>query len=288
MKNAVLKVLAEIDYSLYRLGIRKNKIKVYSIEETIDELINTQKSLIRFGDGEIEIIRGKSLKLQTVNSLLKEDLQRIIGYNNNNLMIALPDIFSDLSCYKKESRIFWKKHLLVDRKIYLQYCNTEKIYFNAFCSRVYYAFQEKDNCEKWISKLKEVWKNKEIVIVEGERTHNGVGNDLFEGAKTVERIIGPACNAYEKIEEIESCCKRFPKEKLFLVSLGVAAKVLAEKLYLDGYRVIDIGNIDLEYEWYLAKAKAKEQLYKHNIISVEENKNAGYLEYLEQIKQRIL
>jgi len=46
-------------------------------------------------------------------------------------------------------------------------------------------------------------------------------------------------------------CRKFPKDRLFLLSLGVTAKFLAEDLYRDGYRVIDIGNLDMEYEWFL-------------------------------------
>ena len=288
MRSIVLNILAEVNFFLYRAGFLKNKIKVYSLEETLNELVRTQKSLIRFGDGEIEIMRGKSLKLQSVDARLGDELKNIIGYENDNLMIALPDIFSDLSRYKKESQLFWKRHLLVDRRIYNSYCNPEKKYYNAFCSRFYYAFRQREMCPKLVSQLKQIWENKDVVIVEGERTHNGVGNDLFEKTKTIERIIGPACNAYERLDDIEQCCMEYPKDRLFLLSLGVAAKVLADRLFRAGYRVIDIGNVDLEYEWFLNSAQEKQSLYKHRVISIEENINAGYMEYLRQIRQRIL
>ena len=74
---------------------------------------------------------------------------------------------------------------------------------------------------------------------------------------------------------------------MFLLALGAAAKPLAEDLFLKGYRVIDIGNLDMEYEWFLRGAKNKMKLEKHFAESVEENHKAGYDEYLSQIKARI-
>ena len=44
------------------------------------------------------------------------------------------------------------------------------------------------------------------------------------------------------------------KTKLLLVSMGACAKALTYDLYLDGYQVIDVGNLDIEYEWFLRGA----------------------------------
>ena len=39
---------------------------------------------------------------------------------------------------------------------------------------------------------------------------------------------------------------------IFLIALGPAAGVLVYDLYKAGYQAIDIGHMDLEYEWYLS------------------------------------
>lgn len=57
-----------------------------------------------------------------------------------------------------------------------------------------------------------------------------------------------------------------------LLSLGVTAKFLAEDLYREGYRVIDIGNLDMEYEWFLQGTYDKVPVEKHKITGEEENK----------------
>lgn len=287
MKRLIKDILAQIAYCMYRWKIRKCDIQVHSMEETIEELIKTDKSMIRFGDGEITMIRGRSLVLQKVNPEIIEGLKRIIGYQYDDLMITLPSIFGDLSVYRKESGQFWKDHLLFSRKVYEQYCNHKKVYYNSQISRFYYWLDDKSKCAGWVREIKKIWQGKDIVIVEGERTHNGVGNDLFDTASSVERILCPSQDAYEKLDEIMEACRQYPKSRLFLVSLGVAAKFLTEKLFLEGYRVLDIGNLDMEYEWFLRKAQGKERIQKHDIVGVESNEKAGYQEYLQQIKKRI-
>lgn len=290
IKRWIKDILAFIDYELYKTGVKKCNIKVHTIEETINELINTEKSMVRFGDGEITMIRGRSLKLQRVQPEIVEDLKRILGYQFKNMIVTIPEIFGDLSIYRKESRQFWRDHLLFSRKTYEKYCNHDRVYFNTSVSRFYYALNEKEKykCSEWIEGIKKIWKDRDVVIVEGERTHNGVGNDLLNMAKSVERIIGPGSDAYGKLEEIFEHCKEYPKDRMFLISLGAAAKPLAEKLFLHGYRVLDIGNLDLEYEWYIHKDTTKRTLAKHGIVGEEANRQAGYNEYLKQIKYQIL
>ena len=41
------------------------------------------------------------------------------------------------------------------------------------------------------------------------------------------------------------------KSKLILIALGPTATVLAYDLHKLGYQVVDIGHIDIEYEWFL-------------------------------------
>ena len=287
IKRIVKDILAQIDYSMYRMGLKKCSIKVHTVEETIEELINTNKSMIRYGDGEITMIRGRSLVLQQVEPEIIDGLKRMLKYEHDGMIVTIPEIFDDLSIYRKESRQFWKDHLLFSRKIYEKYCNPNKIYYNTSVSRFYYSMNDKSKCTAWIEKIKLIWKDKDVVVVEGERTHNGAGNDLLDTAKTIERIIGPSSDAYARLDELMECCRQYPKDRLFLVSLGVAAKFLTERLYLEGYRSLDIGHLDMEYEWYIHQAKKKEKIPKHDIIGEKANINAGYQNYLSQIKQRV-
>lgn len=288
MKEIIKKVLAHIDYLLYYIGIRKCNMKVETIDETIEDLLHSQKSIVRFGDSDITMVRGRSVVYQEVNPDIVEGFKRILRYEYDGLIVAIPKIFDNLDMYRKESRQFWKDHLFFCRKIYMKNCNDKRIYGNAYITRFYYPMEDKSRCGSWIESIRQIWKDRDIVVVEGEKTHNGVGNDLLDTAHSIERIIGPSTQAYEKVDEIFECCKVYPKDRLFLVSMGIAAKFLAEKLFLEGYRVLDIGNLDMEYEWYLHQAKYKEKVPKHDIIGEEANRDAGYHEYLAQIKRKVI
>lgn len=284
MKEIIKDILSNLAYQMYQKNICRNHIKVQSVDETIDELLTTDKSLVRFGDGEIVVLKGTDIKLQQTSEEIAEGLKRILAYPHDGLMVSLQGIFDGVEDYQAQSRRFWKEHLFFCRKIYEQYCNPKRVYANTSFSRFYYVFDDKSRCKGWIEKIKQIWAGKEIVIVEGTRSHNGVGNDLFASAASVERIICPPSNAMRALDEIIQACEAYSKDKLFLLSVGITAKFIAEDLFLKGYRVIDIGNLDMEYEWYLKGTREKLLLKKHTVEGEEENRAAGYVEYLEQIK----
>ena len=156
-------------------------------------------------------------------------------------------------------------------------------------SGCYITIDDKSKCQSWFEEIKHIWKDKDVIIVEGTTTHNGVGNDLFDLTRSVCRIIAPPKNAYDRLDEIyDECLKQdTAKDKLFLVTLGPAAKKLVYKLYKSGHRAIDIGQLDMEYEMYLMKATKKVPIFKHRIVGDKANREAGYDKYLGEIIRTI-
>lgn len=283
MKQKIKACLADFVYGLYEKKIVKNQIQVMSIDETLDELLGSNKSLVRFGDGEIVMIDGKSLAFQKESEELSKRLSDILQYKEENMMVAIPDIFDGLSQYRTSGQAFWKDHLLFFRKVYKKNCNTKKKYGNAYVSRCYYNYADKQNAQGWFLKFRRLWENKKVVVVEGMGTHNGVGNDLLDNALEVKRILCPSENAVDFLKEIEEVCLAQTEDSLYLLSLGPTAKLLAEDLFHAGRRVIDIGNLDMEYEWFLQKAIEKTKLEKHKIVGEAANKEKGYTKYLDQV-----
>lgn len=289
MKRKIKDILAAIVYFLYEKGILHNRIQVHSIDETIDELLHTEKSMVRFGDGEIVMIKGVDLMLQKASAEIAEGLKEILSYPHDDLLVTIPGIFDGLSDHHRASRQFWRDHLLFCRKTYETYCNSDKVYYTTFVSRCYYFAKDRTSCGGWFAKIRKIWENRDVVIVEGTRTHNGVGNDLLDTARSIERIICPPSDAYSALPAILEACKAYEKDRLFLLSVGVAAKFLAADLFRQGYRVLDIGNLDMEYEWYVRRSPGKCKLEKHDIAGEEANRKAAlhdevYAAYLEQVK----
>ena len=82
----------------------------------------------------------------------------------------------------------------------------------------------------------------------------GVNNDLFDNVKSIKRILCPIVNAFNIYEKILQEALKIKKNKLILLALGPTASVLAYDLYHAGYQVLDIGHMDIEYEWFLRNA----------------------------------
>lgn len=283
MKEKLKRGLAEFVYMMYQSGVLKNRIRVNSIAETIEQLVLTEKSLIRLGDGEIKLIAGRDIPFQKKDSTLAERLKDILREQNDQLLVALPDVFGDLSQYIDTSQKFWKEHMLFHRREYVKYCVRDKMYENAFFSRPYIMYKDKKNQAPLFDEMKKIWEGKDIVFVEGEISHNAVDVDFFDNAKKIERIICPSEQAWSVYNQIYAACKRISKEKLFLISLGATGKVLTIDLFQEGYRVLDIGSLDMEYGWFVQGAEKKCRVPKHEIRTREENIAAGYEEYLNQI-----
>ena len=94
-------------------------------------------------------------------------------------------------------------------------------------------------------------------MIEGEYSRLGVNNDLFDNMRSIQRVIAPAKDAYTKYDEIMKWARKLGKEKLILIALGQTATALAYDLAREGFWAIDIGHLDVEYEWFLRKAKDK-------------------------------
>lgn len=287
MKQTIKDILAAAVYFFHEKGILPNRIKVHTIDETIDVLLHTEKSMVRFGDGEIVMIKGGDLMLQKASPEIARGLAEILAYSDDDLIVTIPGVFETLCDHHKKSRQFWRDHLLFCRKTYERYCNPNRVYYSTFVSRCYYYAADRSGCGAQFAKIRKIWENRDVVVVEGERTHNGVGNDLLDTARSIERIICPPSNAYGAIPAILDACTVYGKDRLFLLSVGVAAKFLAVELFRQGYRVLDIGNLDMEYEWFVRQSPGKMELEKHELVSEEANRAAGYTEYLEQIKVRV-
>lgn len=237
-----------------------SKPKVLNIDETIDYIIKNKSSVSRFGDGELKLMTEKSIFFQTYSKELGIRLKQVIRNEEKNLIVCIPDIFGKLSIYAEEPFNYWKLHIAKTRSTWYGLIDKNSVYGNAFISRCYYGFKDKSNCKTWFKKIKTIWINRDIVIVEGKKSRLGIGNDLFNNTKSIKRILCPEKNAFDKYDEILNEIKKLDKEKLILLAIGPTATVLAYDLYKAGYQAIDIGHIDIEYEWFLMGATKKEKI----------------------------
>ena len=279
-----IRLLSEVGVDRFNQEFKQEDlfdISVMSIDETLDELLKTEKSLIRFGDGEFNIMNGYNIAFQEYNEELARGMKEILlTANQEEMLLCMPEVFK---AFKGEfpldynSEIFWKKELDRYADFFKEYCQS-KIYGSAFISRPYIYNKDKSCAQSQFEKIKQLFEGEELLIVEGATSRSGVGNDLFDGAKSIKRIICPSHNAFDKIQEIKEEILEHSEGRLILLMLGPTAKVLAYQLSQLGHRALDFGHIDSEYEWMKMGAETKVQLkHKH---TAEFNFDQG-IEFIE-------
>ncbi|TPR24952.1 SP_1767 family glycosyltransferase [Apilactobacillus timberlakei] len=264
-----------------------SKYHIKSINYTLDKLITTNASISRFGDGEISWIfnqKNNPDDFEMVSKKLSKRLREVIKSDNENFMIGLPDTFRSIDNLTRAPRKFWIAYLLKNHKRINSLLSTEKTYYNTSITRPYIDYKDNRMAKYAFDKLKRIWDGKNILIIEGNESRLGYRNDLFSNANDITRIECPSRNAFEKYDDILSCALEFLQRNpdyLTLISLGPTATILAYDLFKMGHRAIDIGHVDIEYEWYLIGAKERVDLpYKY----VNEVLNGHYAQNISDNK----
>lgn len=246
-------------------------------EDTLYRLIYERASIARFGDGEFSAIQGRIRhKFQTAKSeKLANMLKEVLNSNENNLLIAIADNYGNLDKYTKQAKREIRHYMTRQvRKEHLKLLQRGKIYYNAYITRPYVMYADNQTTAPLyrFKQLKKIWDNRTCIFVEGNKTGLGVGNDLFDNAKSIQRILAPSENAFTKYDQIIEKCLSQPTDSLFLIALGPTASVLAYALCKADYQAIDIGHLDLEYEWFLKGAGCRtfvEGKYNNEILGGE-------------------
>lgn len=262
--------------------------KVASLEDSVNYIIQTHCSVSRLGDGEIKLVAGKKLGFQDENSILQEKMIEVLSKPIENHIVCLPDIFNDLTIYDSDSQKHWKKHLAFYRRYWYRYINKQANFYNAFISRCYMMYQNPSMSSRMFELLKQIWQDRDVIIIEGEQSRLGVNNDLFNNTKSIKRILTPNRNAFNYYQLILDKVTQYDKQEyLILLALGPTATVMAYDLAKLGYQAIDIGHVDIEYEWFLMKATHKVPVHNKFVNEAGAGAGVGVCSDQKYIKQII-
>lgn len=234
------------------------KPQIVNTKETIEYIINHKVSVSRFEDGEFSLVAGKGISFQSVNGCLVGKLRKILVADTPNHIACLPITMVSTKSVNEKASQYWKTYFEENYSTIVKYVRLDKVYYDALITRLYIDNIDKNEAAEHFELLKEIWLNKDICIIEGEKSRLGVGNDLFNDAQSITRIICPSINAFNAYNDILSFVNDdVTKDKLLLIALGPTATALAWDLSKMGYWALDIGHVDIEYEWMLMGAEKK-------------------------------
>ena len=252
---------------------------IMSNAETLDLITEHHKSIARFGDGEFAAIAcTQRWKFQKADIKLAERLEEVLQSEEKNLVVGLLEFYGAMFLSEdQENANAVRKYLTPEvRKQHLKLLSPLRLYGNTDV----FAVKSMERAHA----VQKIWENRDCVIIEGEKTRFGVGNDLMKGAASVKRILCPSRSAFDRYEEILACARDQEKNAVILISLGPTATVLAYDLTRDGYQAIDIGHCDIFYEAYCRSESQNETIGCSNLRFKDYIAGGGELEDIEDAR----
>lgn len=298
LKRQLVKVY-EFIYEKRRMFILRTKyhLRIMSSDKTLEYIKKHNCSIARFGDGEFDhILNVRDEGYQQRSEQLAEKLEEVLKNKNSNLLICIPKCFNTIKECNDHSASFWiewgKKNNHQQEIINLIRSHTGFFYKfgDSQVTRPYIDWKSDKRAKRIFLKLKDLWQDRNIIIVEGDQTRLGIGNDLFENSRSIKRILAPAVNAFGYYDKIKEAIEKNYNGELILLALGPTATILASDLANQGVQALDIGHIDIEYEWFLKGSK--ERVPIPGKFTNEAKEGRTYTEcvdynYLSQIIERI-
>ena len=242
--------------------------KFRSNEETLDMIIKEGYSIGRYGDGEFALAYDiPRPKFQKPDAGLRERLREVLRNPIDNYLIGIAKNYGSLEDFGDEGAESIRHYMAGDtRRQHEALLKKDYVYSNAHVFNGRIEGRKDEISVECYNRYREIWRNKNIIIVEGASTRTGVGNDLLSGAGSIRRILAPATNSYDRYDDIlKESLKYADTCDLFLLAIGPSSAVLAYDLTNSGYQAVDVGHMDLGYEWFTTgKTWTDPTPYKYN------------------------
>ncbi len=256
------KINKTVSYTVVDHGLFP-QLKIMSAKDTASYILEKKCSVARFGDGEFDLIFFTADEgYQSRSEELSEELKRVLKNGSPDLLICVPRYINSVKGVKPRVAEFWKWYLWVGgkkKKIIQLLKQNPGLNYRFGDTQVTRPFdnEDKEGMLNYFSYMKKIWSGENLLIIEGEQTRMGVGNDLFDNVKSIKRVLAPAVNAFGCVNEIRNFVYENYNNELVLLALGPTATVLASDFSKKGIRALDLGHLDIEYEWYLCGTEQK-------------------------------
>lgn len=231
--------------------------------EVVDELTTLRevlagKSIARYGDGELKIMRGGNCVSQSFDALLAAEMMDIIAEPRKNLLVGIPTLDARNPKYEN-----WRK--LAPR--FAPYLKRGAMYHSSFITRP-------DNApwigtKQYFDDMESLWKDKHVTFVgNGQRS---LTRDflLKTGALSVSWVECSYRDSYDQIGKLFQHVMARGNQRV-LLCVGPTATCLANRLERVGCHAIDLGHIGMFWRRYGQFGKWQEQR--------EINKDTGQVE----------
>lgn len=227
----------------FLLSFKGNKIsKFLDPGKTVDIILQQHKSVIRFGDGEFNILDKKNVSYQIYSKSLRIELQKCIDFYIDNEMnvsyiLCMPREFLNCSGMKILHSVQYFKSWSFSRYYFNKKYDKAITYGDAF------LFSNEN-----INYYDKIWKNgevTEIVFIHNDKKYADRFSDKYK--KKVYFISIPDQNSFEIIDDIILKVKNVINKHnklhmMVLISAGPCGKIIVRRLSEYGIWAIDTGH----------------------------------------------
>lgn len=232
-------------------------LKILNSDAALRALEQAPKSFIRYGDGEIQLIKGNDIAFQNAEAELSRRLAELLATERDDIYVGLNyAYFQSPNEFAETNKKFYRVHATAFRRFFVDNCSKKTTYLDAACFGAYYRFDDSFDYEAHYSRIKNLFKGKKVAIVSGEGVFEKLEHNVFELAEAQMIVHAPRMNAFSKYNEIlEKIEAEVPKDYLICLILGPTATVLPADLTDMGYMAWDIGHIAKDYNAYMSKTE---------------------------------
>ena len=241
--DEALAIIENLMYEIENSGIKRPKMK--GAQETVSELLSTNKSIARIGDGEMSVANGDDVPFQKADKELAVRLQKIISTPQENLLVGLCPIYNDhikrniINDQNRHNQKFALYAVPKIRKKFDRFINYEVLYWNA-------SIVHKEFILQW----REFFVGKKLVLTGCKEAFDSYEFNIFDTAAQLCYEFVPNKHAFSEYESILARLKAYDKNFVHILMCGPTACILAADLCVDGRRALDLGHLAKHYDWY--------------------------------------
>ena len=242
-------------YEFDELNSTLPRLTVLNETETVKLLLAEPKSFSRYGDGEVNLMKGESSAFQEYDTELARKMKEILVRKRDNLYVGLnSSYFQSPTKYSDRNRKFYRLYGTEFRRYFSEICDPDNTYLDACCFGGYFRQGSQFDIDSHFKFVRELFRDRQITIVCGKGILDTLEYDLFELATSKQIIDAPKKNAFSQYGQLlEKISENTPKENLVCIILGMTATVLAADLADMGYTAWDIGHAAKEYDAYMRR-----------------------------------
>lgn len=237
-------LIEQILYEIPTSGIKRPNIK--TAEETINELIHTNKNFVRYGDGEIMVADGKDIPFQKADKELSRRLREILTTPQENLLVGMARSFyypnAMASIIKQENPVYKNFNLYAVpqiRRMLDKFINYDVVYYEMGVNTSGYF---------------EIWRSfftgKKLVLVGCKEAFENLKFNIYDTAQELRYEFVPNKHCFSVYDETLAKLQSYDKDTIRILMCGPTANVFVADLTKSGFRALDLGHLAKSYDWH--------------------------------------